>query len=199
MKVLMLLAHADDEIILGWPILQDSSIEKEIIICSSDLYNSTRKWCAHRKYVLFDICAHLNIPVTCLDYSSEFYRLETRKEALSKAQNEIAFLIKERTYDKIFTHNPMGEYGHLDHKMLFDITLRYSEKPILITDICLESNWPSLDFIPKRMYELYYTNKIEENIILDEELYAYCEEQYRKYKVWTWSKDPVTRCNLYQL
>ena len=37
MKVLMVFAHPDDEIIFGWPIFQDSTIEKELIMVTSDL------------------------------------------------------------------------------------------------------------------------------------------------------------------
>ena len=36
MKVLMVFAHPDDEIIFGWPIFQDPTIEKELIMVTSD-------------------------------------------------------------------------------------------------------------------------------------------------------------------
>ena len=32
-KVVMVMAHPDDEIIFGWPIFQDDDYEKEIIMC----------------------------------------------------------------------------------------------------------------------------------------------------------------------
>ena len=198
-KVLMVLCHADDEIIFGWPILQDKSIEKEILICSSDLKHPDRKWCAHRKYVLFEICQALNIPVTCFDYNSEFYRTETRKESLSKLQSQIVEFVHSHEHDYVFTHNPLGEYGHLDHKMLFDLMLCYSRKPILITDITLKTNWPSHESIPQRLRQLYYTKPFTESLELNEELYQFCEDIYRKYKVWTWSTPPVKKCRLFEL
>ena len=39
MKVLMVFAHPDDEIIFGWPIFQDPTIEKELVMVTSDFNN----------------------------------------------------------------------------------------------------------------------------------------------------------------
>ena len=195
----MVLGHADDEIIFGWPIFQDKSIEKELLICSSDLHHPDRKWCAHRKYVLFEICQKLQVPVTCFDYNSEFYRTETRKESLSKLQEDIVEFVSAREHDYVFTHNPLGEYGHLDHKMLFDMMLRYSKAPLLISDISLKTNWPSHERIPERIRKVYYTKPFGKPCILDEELYAFCEQLYREYKAWTWSTPAVKNCQLYEI
>ena len=43
MKVLMVFAHPDDEIIFGWPIFQDPTIEKELIMVKSDFNNPARQ------------------------------------------------------------------------------------------------------------------------------------------------------------
>ena len=59
-KVLMVMAHPDDEIIFGWSIFQDKSIEKKLLICSSDFHNKEREWCKYRKDALFEICKELN-------------------------------------------------------------------------------------------------------------------------------------------
>ena len=83
-KILMLFAHPDDEIIFGWPVLQDNTLQKELLICSSDLNNPKRQKYSHRKEALFRLAHNLNIKCTCLDYDSEFYRLETRRESFSK-------------------------------------------------------------------------------------------------------------------
>ena len=197
-KILMVLAHPDDEIIFGWPIFQDSSIKKELIICSSDAHNPERQWCAHRKNVTEIICKEYNIPLTVIDFPSEFYRFETRQETMSRAQYEILKTIKSKSFDAIFTHNIFGEYGHLDHKMIFDLMLRKMECPLYYTDICLKSNWPSDDELSTHIQNTLYSNKVK-SCELDKSVYSYCEEEYRKQDVWTWSKPAVETCNLYKL
>ena len=197
-KCLMVMAHPDDEIIFGWPIFQDKSIEKELILCSSDANNPERSWCSHRKKVTQRICDNLEIPLTVLDYPSEFYRYETRNESMSKVQDHIVDTIQSKTYDYIFTHNPYGEYGHIDHKMVFDIVTMRTDKPVWITDICMKSNWPSLDYPSDRVHKLYYNNRIRE-CKLDEDLYSYCEKEYRDFQVWTWNKPPIDKCSIYEI
>ena len=51
-KVVMVLAHPDDEIIFGWPIFQDDDYEKEIIMCSSD-FNNNAKFSGHIKSIKY--------------------------------------------------------------------------------------------------------------------------------------------------
>ena len=70
--------------------------------------------------------------------------------------------------------------------------------PILITDICLKSNWPSDSKIPKNIKKMYY-NKVVSSHVLNEDIYCKCETIYRKHKVWTWSKPPVKECKLYKI
>ena len=66
-KVVMVLAHPDDEIIFGWPIFQDDDYEKEIIMCSTDFNNPVRQEYAHRKLLLQEVCDKYEIPLTCFD------------------------------------------------------------------------------------------------------------------------------------
>ena len=192
------MAHPDDEIIFGWPIFQDRSMDRELLLCSSDANNPERAWCSHRKNVTQDICDELGIKLTVLDHPSEFYRHETRKETMSKVLDDMYNTIEGCEYDSIFTHNPYGEYGHLDHKMLFDLVLRKTTKDVYFTDINLKSNWPSMDKESEKYRSVYYTDKVGE-YELDENLYAWCEKKYRQANVWTWNKPPVRKCGLYRL
>ncbi len=60
-KILMLYAHPDDELVWGWPILQNPAFEKEILICVSDAHNPQRRRFAHRVESLAMLCEHLKI------------------------------------------------------------------------------------------------------------------------------------------
>ena len=102
------------------------------------------------------------------------------------------------TYDYIFTHNPLGEYGHLDHKFLFETVLLHSSAPMVYTDICLKSNWPSVSVIPPRVRTLFYNCKLTD-CDLDLKFYSRCQQRYEEAGVWTWGEPPVDHCGLYVL
>ena len=127
-----------------------------------------------------------------MDYPSEFYRAPTRPRGAEVDEDgEISGPYRrmykdmvtelheiEKDCDAVFTHNPFGEYGHIDHKVLFDIVLTNSRKDIIITDIQQASNWQRRVDIDKRIKRLYYSDKIDEACLLDESLYNFCKKKY---------------------
>jgi len=183
--ITLLCAHPDDEVIFGWPVLQQA---KKIICCSSDLNNPERAWCKDRKLALKEIGQKVGAEVICLDYNSEFYRLPTRDGSLMRLANDIFSLLEPE--EVLFTHNPWGEYGHLDHVLVHQIARR-SGKRLLYTDISLEAGWlPSLMYLPTMPPVGSFTN--------EQKFYAECKAIYDKWNCWTWSKPPIERTSVYE-
>lgn len=215
-NVLMVLAHPDDEVIFGWPLLQNRSIKKELIICSNDAFNTQRKWCAHRKQPLIDLCATLDINLTCLDYNSDFYSYPNRHEKrqknifkrliqkkdertlISAFMNDILKIIDSKKFSSIFTHNPWGEYGHMDHILIHNlITHHYHSKfPIFFTDAHIKLDWMPLCNDPHRI-----TSKFQfvESFTNKEDTYESLMEFYKRTKTWTWSLSPIKHTNIFAL
>lgn len=190
-KVIMVMAHPDDEVIFGFPMIKFTD---KILIVSNDKNNPDRAWCKDRYIALEKVGKRLGIPVESMDYPSEFYRLPTRKGQLSDFINEV--LDKVKDYDVIYTHNPLGEYGHLDHQLVHTICMQ-SGKDVLFSNIFLKSNWCPYWCISSAYATLYYNELFEcEN---DMDLYTELEDIYRDMGIWTWSKEPVKGCTVYMV
>lgn len=151
----------------------------------------------HRKDALAELCDTLQIKHKCLPYDSEFYRAETRKESLSKVMQDISDSIDEFKYDYIFTHNVLGEYGHLDHQLVHQVVMQKGV-PTIVTDIFIKSNWCPYEKMSdnyKMIYQWQPVQKCVNNLVF----YLQCQSIYMKHKVWTWSKPPVPECNMFRI
>jgi len=204
----MVLAHPDDEVIFGWPILQDARYEKYLLVCSTDELNTSRKHGSSRFFAVSDLCRHLGIKIFLYNYDSEFYRLETRRGSLKRfitcIGNRIQDIVKSGGIDFVFTHNPYGEYGNLDHKLVQHICMAYSSAPLLYTDIVQEVNWSPIHDIQSGYKRAYYSknNKLAEDkvsCVLDTVFYDGCKKFYTDRKAWTWSYPPIKYCKLFRV
>ncbi len=213
-KALLVFAHPDDEVIWGWPLLQDPGWEKEIVICSSDRHNPERAWCAHRRDSLAELCASLGIAFRCFDLNSEFYRLHTRiprkkpklihilqrrpesPPLLGDVLREILEHIRTREYDCLFTHNFWGEYGHLDHILINALMFANIRKPILVGDARIPLNW-----VPLQQEACagggMLTGHLYAACEMDPAFYETCSAFYKRAGTWTWSIPPVAKMNMY--
>lgn len=221
-RILILMAHPDDEVIFGWPILQDASIQKEILICSNDRFNKRRRRIAHRRHALQEMCDELSIPQVCLDYNSEFYRYPVRKpRSLPRrilrrlGAKHVAGLFRRPAIlysdfvrdvqdrasrfagDYIFTHNPWGEYYHPDHMLVFNIALTL-EKRLLFSDAYVPHDWFRDKQAPEKLKSLYLETKVGD-FVNDVRQYERHARHYYARRVWTWNRPPLAECTIYQV
>ena len=203
-KVLGIFCHSDDEVLAGWPIFQRDDVEKYLLILCNDV---ARKGVG-RLRALEEVCHRENINlVGALPHDNNFYALPTRRSeytlgvAIENINLVITTAIEDIQPDLVFTHNPVGEYGHGSHRLCFELVSQHLRVTDLIfTDICQESNHRSSNRIPKVIQDAYYTSgfTINENEqILDMQFYERCYQTYMKYHAWTWNKAPITNCDLY--
>jgi len=191
MNIQIIMAHPDDEVIFGWPVLQQAS---SILICSNDRNNPERAWCKDRYKALEEIGQLLDVPVKSLDYPSEFYRLNARDGSLARFQADVRSHIDPKA-DLIYTHNSYGEYGHLDH-ILVHLTLMDHHSGLITSDICLNNGWMTLTKEIRSRKTPGYFFKLAEN---DLAFYDQCKAIYEKHGTWTWNMDPVLTCKLFSL
>jgi len=175
-NITMVLSHPDDEVIFGWLVLKQAT--KIITVVGSSKYDNTHpKW---RDMVLEEMGKFLGIEVICLHYEDCICRL---------SQNEIDELfekLKEVTKDSeiIFTHNEHGDYGHPDHKLVYQLVSKLNKKVIVsnITDFGKDKT----NFTPVKI-----TGKELQVCYNDLDFYEKCHKIYDKNACWTWGHPPI--------
>lgn len=205
-KILGIFCHPDDEVLQGWPIFQRDDVEKHLIILCDDSSRNRPE----RLRALKEVCKQENINLYgTLPEPNNFYFLPTRRaeyllsHAINNIDAGIRLAIKEIKPDYIFTHNPMGEYGHGSHRLCFELVSQHpSVEHLIFTDMCERSNHRSSNKIPGVIRDAYYHSEfaISENIqALDKEFYIRCHNTYLNHRAWTWSGLPIQTCGLYYL
>jgi len=190
-NITYLVAHPDDEVIFGFPVLAKA---KRIICCSNDSNNPLRAWCKNRIFALQEVGKLIGAEIVCFDYDSEFYRMNTRNGDLGKMVEQVVKCVIDLlpSYEDsvLFTHNSWGEYGHIDH-ILTNHIAKLTHRRILTTDIAIDAGW----FKVENNYKGEPIMKVQNDL----ELYNKCKAIYEKWNAWTWSKQPIPYCNLYEL
>lgn len=182
--ITMLIAHPDDEVIFGWPVLKEA---KKIICCANDYHDRTKRWeYSARKEALMEIGAFVDAEVVSPDRNCDFHKLS----GLNGELNDFIFSIYELLKDEraIFTHNPWGEYGHLDHILAYTIA-KNSGKTLIVTDIVQNTGW-----YPVFGWE--YGNSVKQCEV-DKVFYEKCKAIYVKHNCWTWHLPCIEKTRLY--
>ena len=189
MKILSIFAHPDDEIIWGWPINQDKSIERDLLIISDNRSGYKKR----ATEALKEVCDSEDINlIGVVGLDSEFYRLPTRRAdyVLMHAVSEIKKSIP-KGYDYYFTHNPNGEYGHGDHILTFRIVAEICDKVIYGDAFDRNCHY---SYSPK-----YIKEKILSSHTLDQDFLNRTMTIYKKHRAWSWSHSVPNQITLKEL
>lgn len=103
---LMVIAHPDDELIFGGSELINNASNYKVVCVSNPLDKS--------RVIEFEaVMNELGVSSwEILDYEDTLYPTQTY-QGIDK-------IVNSRQWEKIVTHNPVGEYGHPQHKVIFD-------------------------------------------------------------------------------
>lgn len=185
----LVLAHPDDEVIFGWPLLRQA---KHLLICSSDFNNPKRMFGTRRRDAVQAVCDKNGVNLVCLDYPSEFYKLNERNGELEAFCQDILDHLPDANV--IFTHNPEGEYGHMDHKLVHDI-VAHSGRTMQWSDMFVKTTWVPWDGLSEQSFR--DTLRVGEYKI-DMDWYVEMQIEYARKRCWTWCFPPVPTCRIYE-
>lgn len=195
-RILGIFAHREDFVCFGWPIFQNKNIDCSLLVCTNDGIDP-----------ISEVCENEGIPcMGTIGLDNRFSYMgggSKLREHHLMMMDSIGSAIALTKPDFIFTHNPMGEYGHYDHTMVFRLIYNYFPKQrIIISDIMANSSYTvPVQEIP-RLYKHLYENKICE-VEADHEWYKKNGDIFKKHDLWTKNKGlnlpiyPVKKAGLY--
>jgi len=204
MRTLMIFAHPDDEVVFGWPVTQCAAPGDVTLltIChnagkyGSGPIDALREVCHHNKIILLEQTKRIEC---------NFYRTPPRYEmpdlphVIRHINAVICAAITQVKPDVIFTHNPMGEYGHGDHRMLFNVVAMHA-RPMLLTDICISNPCHLSSPVIPPVYRKVFPEREGQEHRLNMHWYHEMESIYKRHHSWSWSgHKPVPSCKLYRV
>jgi len=183
-KILSVFAHREDFILFGWPVVQDKSVNHLLYVIVDEAIEIINKIC-HDENIQFLGDANL-------ENRFSFQLDKMQRKIYEKILNKLKFIIENEKPDMLFTHNPMGEYGHSDHKFLFELIYNNFDLPIIITDILVESSHcVYYKNIPKNCKH-FYKKKLYD-IEPDLEFYKRNSRLYKAIGMWTKNKKIIEK------
>jgi hypothetical protein len=157
---LLIVAHPDDETLWGYHQLKDSKFWK--ILCVTNATNNTRV------NELKNIAIYFDTALEIWNYQDSAFHYNMHPQLYK----DIAYEINKPNVKMVLTHNPLGEYGHIQHIKVSNVVLTVSKKPTYVfsytpnhksnkNEICnLKKYYKSQDKIFKSHCQKIIKNKI---------------------------------------
>ncbi len=164
-KVLGIFAHGDDEVLFGWPYLQNEEYERHVLILSYA-----------KSPAATDLYYESGIEVSFIARHKDWHKTRFGQERILEHCN---LDINEIEPDFILTHNPWGEYGHDEHIALHRLLVdKYPPGFVRWADITAKATgW--------RMPDLDMSGKVEDFVSLDPNWFNQGKAIYQAAGSWT--------------
>ena len=117
---LLIVAHPDDETLWGYYQLKESKGWK--ILCVTNANNITRV------NELKNIAIHFDSALEIWNYQDSAFHYNMHPQLYIDIENEI----NKSNVKMVLTHNPLGEYGHIQHIKVSNVVLTVSKKPTYV-------------------------------------------------------------------
>lgn len=153
-KNVMFVAHPDDEMFWGGAHLIE---EDYLVVCITCGSNSKRLNEFKEVMVLTDDS------FIALGYPDKIFGKKNDWKFFYEAiKDEVEIILNSNDWDKIVTHNPLGEYGHIQHIKVKEI----------VTDLYKENNYSSKLYFFGKYYSKKKLSKVESSLVpISDELY----------------------------
>lgn len=199
-KILSIFAHREDHVVFGWPVLQNAGDKTKVslLTCVNEYCEVIKTSCILENIKYVGNCGLKN------GFASPHSNILKNKflpNNYDYLKDEISAAIKKVKPDLLFCHNPIGEYGHYDHRMVFEVVFNEFTLPTIITDITAKSSYYQYhDKIPQ-MFEHFYRGHIED-VEPDTRYYERNKLLFEKNNLWTNNQNlnvPIypKKCGLY--
>ena len=182
-KILSVFAHREDHIVFGWPVLQNAGEKTKVslLTCVNEHCEVIKTSCILGDIKYIGNCGLNN------GFASPHKNILKNKHLPNNydfLKDEISAAVRKIKPDFIFCHNPIGEYGHYDHRMVFEVVFNEFTLPTIITDITAKSSYYQYHEKMPQMFEHYYRDKIGE-VEPDIGYYNRNKELFEKQNIWT--------------
>jgi LmbE family N-acetylglucosaminyl deacetylase len=157
-KILIIAPHMDDEVLFGWPIIQNTCLSYSILYCTI----------SKRLDSALNLAAWLHHSFDYLHYENPLYKnLDGKKGEFQHFLEDLFHVINCSDYDLLYIPNPWGEYGHIDHIYLHNILYNEYRDRCFWSNIRINAGWlpdieiklnKNVDYIHRK--EIFYNEML---------------------------------------
>lgn len=159
----MIVAHPDDETLWGGANIMHGGW---LIVCLTNGNNVVRK------KEFFNVMKNTGNYGIMLNYpDNPNHKKDNWSTVKSKITDDVRYIVRYKNWDQIVTHNPLGEYGHIQHL----------STNMIVTNVCVEEKKTNQLYYFEKFRKLQYFQTNEMKVTLNEEQIEKKHELMMKY------------------